>query len=1471
MRKRRSTPRRGVTIAMTLLAAMPVSASAQIATDGSLGSGPAGALTPGLDATITIPAELGATICNDANTSCNVFHSFSEFNVNAGQTAAFTGPVGIDPAAVSRVLARVTGPSPSNIEGVLRTSAMPNADFFLMNPNGVVFRPGAQLDVGGSFVVTTANELRLADGQVFAAMPDAAADAMLTTAAPSAFGFLAPTPGPVDDPEGGEAPAGIEVQGSELVVPEGEGMSVVSGDIHISDSLIDAPSGRVNLIAGGTVGEVHLDATHRDASAPTDTFSEKGQVTVTSQTTVNVNGEGGGRIEVSAKKFNVDELSSVSAINEGAVGGGGINIALSGDLALTDRSSIEVGSSGVSDSGNLDITAGDVSFSVTDGEVCEFLASSGDHCVPAIRTFASGGGRGGDIRIQAVSMSLTPGDLTSFPTGVSDQKGGDLQVDLTGNLLVNTGVVSTQTPEGGAGSGGDILITAGEITFANASELTTRTINSGEGGDIHLNAGEIAILGSTPLTFSEGSGSGGSIELTADNVTVSNGGQIIAQAFGSGPGGLIKINAQQNASIDDSLMVTDSGGLGGGGNIQIQANDFTLSNAGLIVTITSGLSPAGHIEVAAQRITLINEGVMFTTTNGGTVPGGDIQIQANELNLESTGEIISLVNFSASGPGGNIEITAHQDFRMDDSSIFTTTVGLGIGGDLQVQTDDLTLDHGSRIATQTTGAASGGETRITATGHIMVVNQADIVTSDDSLEDAATSGDLFIEASSLELKRGGRIETHTLGVGKGGDIVLNVPHISIGEGNTQDNRPANPQIPPRLPFPVSLIGNNPNRPAIGSRVEAGGDGGKIEIHAEDLEILGDASITTSTFDSGNSGDVEVHADRILLDALDAEGVLHSAGIFTGSAPLGEIVDSDGDGGNVKIVTRRLDILSGAQISTLSFGEGGSGNVEIVAEQIQISDTLGTNVAGITTKTAGIVAAGRGGRIDITTDLLEIVDEGDINAVSDGQGQAGDITINATDVLIDGEFSILSTEARGQIMRGADLAVNLDISHPSAADATAILESPAGTRVILFSQLIPRSASERFADFMNTTLLDGAGVDIAAATPPYPGFFRPEESLASLIGEPTNGVWTLEVTDGFAMDDGTLNAWSLTVGDLVFDSFEVGQTITDADSVRSTVFVDAGPGAVVETAFESTPGDGGDIVMNVGSIQVSNRAAISASTEGPGAGGDVIIVGEDFMASLGGRVASSSTGQGPAGNVSISATRGVVLLDNAAIAVSSDHSNANDISITSGTTIDVFSSTITAEAGTDSGRIKLTAPRRVQLVDSLLTAQAVEDGGEIIIDPQFVILQNSIIDGRAGDEPVEVTIDPHAIFLNSHSQILTTAASLPPQLDLSGDLTTFPVLLLDTQTQLQERCAVQFGDDASSFTLSGGGGTALTPLGWLPSLDPATLEDGQHRSLSPPHAVKQPQKTISRNENPNRSWQHRARPRSRRSRRAGLPR
>ena len=104
---------------------------ADVVFDGTLG--PAGALSGAFEISNGYGTQVGP----------NLFHSFTTFNVNAGESATFTSNFA---GTTTNVIGRVTGGALSTIDGAL-SSTIPGATLWIINPQGLVFGANAVLDV----------------------------------------------------------------------------------------------------------------------------------------------------------------------------------------------------------------------------------------------------------------------------------------------------------------------------------------------------------------------------------------------------------------------------------------------------------------------------------------------------------------------------------------------------------------------------------------------------------------------------------------------------------------------------------------------------------------------------------------------------------------------------------------------------------------------------------------------------------------------------------------------------------------------------------------------------------------------------------------------------------------------------------------------------------------------------------------------------------------------------------------------------------------------------------------------------------------------------------------------------------------------------------------------------------------------------------------------------------------------------
>ncbi len=193
-------------VSFVVIGAIPKS-EAQIATDGTVGqalslSGP----------DYAIPHTLGT------QAGTNLFHNFNTFHIHIDESATFTGPSGI-----GNVISRVTGGQESIIDGTLR-STIPGANFWFLNPAGVMFGENATVDVPGSLHVSTGNEVRFADGTAYNATTPTMST--LTVAAPEAFGFL------------GNEPGAITVEGSSIPINNGETLTLAGSDVTVENTVL---------------------------------------------------------------------------------------------------------------------------------------------------------------------------------------------------------------------------------------------------------------------------------------------------------------------------------------------------------------------------------------------------------------------------------------------------------------------------------------------------------------------------------------------------------------------------------------------------------------------------------------------------------------------------------------------------------------------------------------------------------------------------------------------------------------------------------------------------------------------------------------------------------------------------------------------------------------------------------------------------------------------------------------------------------------------------------------------------------------------------------------------------------------------------------------------------------------------------------------------------------------------------------
>jgi filamentous hemagglutinin family protein len=572
---------------------------AEVTLDGSLGR--SGMLDGKLDSNtgkidFAITTDLGRQI------GTNLFHSFGRFNLGSSESATFSGP-----DSVQNILGRVTGGQASTIDGLLR-SEIPGANLFLLNPSGVMFGPHARLDVQGSFHASTADFLRLADGVRFNAVPSAD-DALLTTAPPSAFGFL------------NDNPAAIEVSGSDIEVPAGERLSLVGGDIGVASGRLIARNGRIDLVSVASKGEVSATAIPE-----VHHFERLGRIEITqtpgasSGSLVRVS-EGGEGIFIRGGVFTLAGDSRVISTTDdlSARPGGPISIQAE-KVALADGALIgsTTRDSSTGPGGAVSIQAGKVAL------------AGGATIISG--TVDSSTGPGGAITIRADEVTLVDQDtrVISLVGNFNTGQGGEITVQATNLTLQNHATLSSIN--NGTGQAGAITADVANLSLNNNSRLVSATSSTGRGGDITVRARE-SVRASTNNSgmgsITSGPGDAGHISVITPRLELEEFSGLTTGADNEGRPGDITIDVEKLVLRNGGLLASLNFGPIKGGDITVRATDSVLMtgrHAGAvsseISSVTYSTGDAGRIQIATPRLR-IEEGGLISVSFGFGACRGD--------------------------------------------------------------------------------------------------------------------------------------------------------------------------------------------------------------------------------------------------------------------------------------------------------------------------------------------------------------------------------------------------------------------------------------------------------------------------------------------------------------------------------------------------------------------------------------------------------------------------------------------------------------------------------------------------------------------------------------------------------------------------------------------------------------------------------------------------------------------------------
>ncbi|MEH2155679.1 two-partner secretion domain-containing protein [Nostoc sp.] len=539
----------------------------------------------------------------------NLFHSFEQFSVPTGSTANFNNAVNIQ-----NIISRVTGTSISNIDGILKANG--TANLFLINPNGIVFGRNASLQIGGSFVASTASSLNFVDGSKFSAT-DSQTPALLTVSVPTGLQFGA-TAAPIRNQSQASNPDGITNNFGQpvgLQVKPGRTLALVGGDITLEGGNLTAESGRIELgsVAGNSL--VSLNPTNQGLLLGYESVQNFQKIQLILRT-------------VDGKEI----PSQVDAGNQDSDGG---NIQLQGNTVELTGNDVYLTTQtiGAGNSGKLIINT--KKLSVRDG--AQILTSTVDK------------GNGGDLIVNASESVELIGSITS-PTSITGFVSASAGQGKAGDITINTKRLSIQ-------GGARVTAESSSIVTAESSSIVedSQVIPSeGKGGNITVNALESVEITGTSTTNIPSLLSASTLNYGNAGTVNINTGQLIVR-----DGGEINVNVKV---ANNAIYLGDTSNPGTPGALNVTARFILLDNQGKL-TSSSSSGQGGNISLQVRDLLLMRRNSQISTNAGGDGDGGNITIKApNGFLVAAPFGNSDITANAVSGSGGKITITAKNIF-----------------------------------------------------------------------------------------------------------------------------------------------------------------------------------------------------------------------------------------------------------------------------------------------------------------------------------------------------------------------------------------------------------------------------------------------------------------------------------------------------------------------------------------------------------------------------------------------------------------------------------------------------------------------------------------------------------------------------------------------------------------------------------------------------------------------------------------
>ena len=928
--------------------------------------------------------------------------NYNGFGIESGEGVRFA-----QPDANAAILNRVTGAGSSTIAGQLSA----NGRVFLINPNGILFTPSAQVDVGA----LVASALNMSDSDFLAGnLRFSGGGGPVVNQGTLNGGFVYLIGGTVENQGTINASDVALAAGQSVVIDkagDGEIRLTIDEEIVSSNQVADSSASGVpddtSASSTNSTSDAGADAEWTNAvnqaAQSASTVWELG--TVVNEGIINVSGDVGGM--VLAHGTQVGQFGTINA--DGLVGDGGKIDLYASDVVAVSADSLTTANAGLNGDGGQILIVGEHAAAIATGARIEakggtqsgnggFVETSGKESfrIGAAPDVSASHGQGGTWLIDPYNIVITNGNNfanipTDHPFDATDSN-AVLGVDLIYSALTNSTFVSIYTGNGGSQAGNITWLSGADLNYDGIGSPSTLslhaanniTINAniydrtpGDGDSLNLSlsgggnitiggtmnlkgnfdskgvnfthSGTIATTGNIDINHTGNVSLGAALNAGSGNISLK--GSSINQSGGALTANQLSFNSSGAVTLDRSgnNVQTVIGGAGGAINLR-DTSTLTLTS---VTNTSGGIHVLAGGPLVASNVVAGGFGNITLTNTSGDMTVQILTATDDQISLSSRGSITQQVGGAVTADGLIFQAGTNVTLYQPGNNVRTVTGGAG--GVIKLRdTDTLTLasvtNAGGGIHVLAEGSLVASNVVAGGSGNITLTN-----TSGDMTVQILTATDDQISLSSrgsITQQVGGAVTADGLIFQAGTNVTLYQP------------------------------GNN-------VRTVTGGAGGVIKLRDTDtltlasvtnagggIHVLAGGSLVASNVVAGGSGNITLtntSGDMTvqILTATDDQISLSSRGSIT--QQVGGAVTADGlifqAGTNVTLYQ------PGNNVRTVTGGAGGV---------IKLRDTDTLTLASVTNAGGGIealagstltvsnVVAGGSGNVTLTTSSGDVV-------------------------------------------------------------------------------------------------------------------------------------------------------------------------------------------------------------------------------------------------------------------------------------------------------------------------------------------------------------------------------------------------------------------------------------------------------------------------------------------------------------------